>query len=282
MKSRFFLFPLALLLTACTAQSAEAGLGAGFRFSTYGPPTNPGPDYWAAVGEAMAARFPGSTPQAIWIVGNFTGPGVFLNFPVETDDPHITFTYADMNEAALDLFDQRGIQVWLQVEPGSADMVELIDLVLGRYSHHPCVIGFGVDVEWYKSDGSAQGTPVTDEEARHWVRAVRAHNRNYRLFLKHWDINWMPPTYRDGLVFVDDSQQFESLEEMSAEFAVWGETFAPAPVAFQYGYPADRPWWSQLADPPGDIGRAILAEVPNTSALFWVDFTALDVFPPNP
>ncbi len=279
----FHLFPFILLLLAgCVPKPAEPGLGAGFRFSTYGPPTNPGPEYWAAVGEAMAARFPGATPQAIWIVGNFTGRGTFLNFPVETDDPNITFTYADMNEAALDLFDRRGVQVWLQVEPGNADVVELIDLVLGRYGRHRCVIGFGVDVEWYKSDGSAQGTPVTDEEARRWVQAVRAHDRRYLLFLKHWDINWMPPTYRDGIVFVDDSQQFESLEQMTAEFAVWGETFAPAPVAFQYGYPADRPWWSQLADPPGEIGRAILAAVPNTSALFWVDFTVLDVFPPGP
>ncbi|MBN2387745.1 MAG: hypothetical protein JXB85_12065 [Anaerolineales bacterium] len=261
---------------------SAAALGAGFRYSTYGPPSDPGPAYWAAVGEQMAARFDGATPQAIWIVGIFTGNGTYLSFPAETDDPLVTFTYVDMNEATLDLFDERGLQVWLQVEPGHADIPGLIDQVLGQYSQHPCVIGFGVDVEWFQSDGSAEGTPVTDAQARQWVAAVRRHDRDYLLFLKHWDPAYLPPTERDGLVFVDDSQQFESFEQMVAEFSAWGRHFAPAAVGFQYGYPADRHWWSQLADPPGDIGRAILENVPNTSALFWVDFTVLEVFPPGP
>jgi hypothetical protein len=262
--------------------SGRPGLGAGFRYSTYGPQTDPGPEYWASVGEQMAARFPGAAPQGIWIVGNFTGNGTYLSFPAETDDPFITHTYVDMNEEALSLFDARGVKIWLQVEPGNADMVTLIDLVLGQYGHHACVIGFGVDVEWYQSDGSAEGTPVTDEEAARWVEAVRRHNRGYLLFLKHWDTDWMPPTYRDGIVFVDDSQIFEDADQMIAEFADWGEHFAPAPVAFQYGYPADQPWWSEMDDPAGEIGSLILEDVPNTSALFWVDFTVLEVFPPNP
>jgi hypothetical protein len=256
-------------------------LGAGFRYSTYGPQYDPGPEYWASVGEQMAAKFDGAAPQAIWIIGNFTGRGTYLSFPVDTTDPNVTFTYVDMNEAALTLFDERGVAVWLQVEPGNADMVGLIHAVLGQYSKHACVIGFGVDVEWYKSDGSAEGTPVTDTEASAWVEAVRSHNLDYMLFLKHWDPEWMPPTARDGITFVDDSQIFDNFEHMITEFTAWGQHFAPAPVAFQYGYPSDKPWWSQLQDPPSDIGRAILESVPNTSALFWVDFTVLEVFPPN-
>lgn len=90
----------------------------------------------------------------------------------------------------------------------------------------------------------------------------------------------MPPTARDGILFVDDSQQFPSLDAMIDEFATWGETFAPAPVAFQFGYRADRRWWQELDDPPGEIGERILAAVPNTEALYWVDFTVLEVFPP--
>jgi hypothetical protein len=56
--------------------------------------------------------------------------------------------------------------------------------------------------------------------------------------------------------------------------------FAPAPVAFQYGYPDDRVRWRKLKDPLVDIGKAILKTIPNTTALYWVDFTVLDVFPP--
>jgi len=54
----------------------------------------------------------------------------------------------------------------------------------------------------------------------------------------------------------------------------------PTPVAFQYGYPDDETWWGELSDPPGDIGQQILANTPNAEALFWVDFTVLQVFPP--
>jgi hypothetical protein len=60
----------------------------------------------------------------------------------------------------------------------------------------------------------------------------------------------------------------------------WSRAFAPAPVAFQYGYRSDRRWWRHLDDPPADIGRRILDAAPNTEGLFWVDFTVLEVFPP--
>lgn len=139
----------------------------------------------------------------------------------------------------------------------------------------------GVDVEWNKSTDPDGGEPVSDAEARAWLAAARSHNPQYRLFLKHWLPEKMPPTVRDGLLFVDDSQVLPSLDAMVDEFAVWGKTFAPAPVAFQFGYPSDRPWWSRLGDPPKDIGARILQAVPNTAGLFWVDFSVLEVFPPD-
>jgi len=91
----------------------------------------------------------------------------------------------------------------------------------------------------------------------------------------------MPPTVRDGILFIDDSQGADSLEELIGEFQAWAESFAPWPVGFQYGYTSDQPWWKELDDPPGDIGQAILAVAPNTAGLYWVDFTVLEIFPPE-
>ena len=258
----------------------ESGLGAGFRFSTYGPRYDPGPEYWVSAGERMAAGFPGSHVEGIWIVSNFQkSGGTLLSFPASTEDPYITFTSEDGNEAALSHFDRKGFKIWLQVEPGYARMPGLIELVLERYKSHPCVTGFGVDVEWFRSDGTAQGTPVSDPEAENWLKAVRKVNPEYRMFLKHWLPGYLPPIVRDGIVFIDDSQQFRSLRQLKVEFAEWGRHFSPAPVGFQFGYPADKHWWGRLDDPPVEIGRTILESTPNTSALFWVDFTILDVFP---
>jgi hypothetical protein len=101
------------------------------------------------------------------------------------------------------------------------------------------------------------------------------------IFLKHWLPEFMPPTVRDGLLFVDDSQGFGSLEDMVAEFTAWGETFAPAPVAFQFGYQSDRLWWDDLENPPQAIGEKLVTAVPNLAGLYWVDFTILEMFPPE-
>lgn len=259
----------------------NTSLGAGFRYSSYGPAYNPGSEYWVSVGEQMAAKFPNSKPSTIWIVGILDGEGTYLSFGCETDDPNIRCGYVDTNEQVLTLFDEKGFDVWLQVEPGNASVDELIDIVLDQYKHHPSVVGFGVDVEWYKSTSGPEGQPVTDEEAKHWVAAVSKHNPDYQLFLKHWDIKWMPPNERDGIFFVDDSQQFESFDQMVNEFVEWGQAFAPSPVGFQYGYPADKTWWQNMGDPSKDIGQALLDNIPNTKGLFWVDFTVLDVFPPK-
>lgn len=263
------------------APAARAGLGAGFRYSVYGPRLNPGPEYWARVGREMAARFPGAVPEAIWIVGRVKGDGVQLSFPVSTGDPLIVGSAEDGNEAALALFDDLGFRVWLQVEPVNASVEKMIHLILERYAHHRCVVGVGVDVEWYRSHDPDDGQAVTDEEAAAWLAAARVHDPRYRLFLKHWLVEKMPPTVRDGLLFVDDSQIFPSIDALVANFAAWAKAFAPSPVAFQFGYPSDRPWWSALDDPPARIGKRILDAAPNTEALFWVDFTVLEVFPPE-
>ena len=99
--------------------------------------------------------------------------------------------------------------------------------------------------------------------------------------MKHWLPEKMPPTYRDGLVFVDDSQGLGSLGAWSASSASGATTFAPSPVGFQYGYSTDKNWWGTMADPPRDIGNALISEIPNTRDLLWVDFTAYDIWPPQ-
>jgi hypothetical protein len=161
-----------------------------------------------------------------------------------------------------------------------ADVPTLIDLVMERYHRHPCVIGFGVDVEWYRwSEKDNEGLAVSDQRAQDWVKRLNRWNPSYLLFLKHWEPDKLPPTYRDGLVLIDDSQIFPSLDEMVQEFARWARWFYPAPVGFQIGYPSDRAWWQKLIDPPAEIGQAILSVAPNATDLFWVDFTMKEIWP---
>lgn len=288
-------------LTAAAAERtreapAPAPARAGLRASPYGP-RGPVPDaaYWTRSAKSMAERFPGSSPSFIWIVStmerdpskpsgrSFTSR-TRLTFPAPESGAgsfeNMIFADEDVNEPYLEAFDRAGCKVWLQVEPAMADVPALINLVMDRYGRHPCVIGFGIDVEWYRwSERDNEGVAVTDEQARAWSKLLRSRDSGYLLFLKHWEQSQLPPTYRQGVVFVDDSQIFRSLEELRLEFSRWARWFNPAPVAFQFGYPSDRPWWKKLPDPPADIGRAVLGAAANISDLYWVDFTVREIWP---
>lgn len=259
----------------------DEALVAGFRASPYGGPPLGDAAYWEDVALGMAAAVTGSAPGGVWIVGVAGDDGAcYLNFPSpggSFDD--IGFSAEDANEAALDRFDEAGMRVWLQVEPGDASVSTLAELVLDRYGHHPSVVGFGVDVEWFRWRNHEGGKAVSDENAANWREVVQGYEPGYSLFLKHWLTDRMPPTERDGLVFVDDGQGVGSLSELVDYFSEWGDAFAPSPVGFQFGYATDEAWWSRLDDPPADISAAIVDAVPNTELLLWVDFTVEEVFP---
>ena len=270
-----------------TPPQIPPGLRAGLRASNYGITPFPSPTWWISSINSMSSRFPGSAGEQIAVVVEVSGGGgrgkCWAHFPQPATGtwPNVNWDDTDLFESTFDAFDAAGIQVWLQVEPASCDVPMLIDLVYQQYGHHPSVLGFGVDVEWYRKDIARTGKPVTDAEAQAWVARTQTHASGDLVFLKHWLPEKMPPTYRTNLVFIDDSQGHGSLSAMVSEFSAWGQTFAPSPVGFQYGYQSDKSWWSALGDPPRDIGNALLSAIPNTRDLVWVDFTAYDIWPPE-
>lgn len=284
MRSTLFVVLLLFALSHTGLAQSDTPYVAGFRasriLSSYPGGTFPNDNYWSYVGNAMAAKFDSTGPAAIWIVSLYQSAGVTrLNFPSPGGSyPYITFGTTDQNEAYLDRFDQENFKVWLQVEPGAANVDTLIKLVTDRYGHHPCVAGFGVDVEWLNSDTYSGGQHVTDSMAQSWESYLHGIDTNYVLFLKHYSYNWMPPAYKGKILFVDDSQGFTSLTQMKNEFVLWGNHFPANNVAFQFGYKADSTWWKQYADPPLTIGNTLRSNIPNCYGLFWVDFTICQIF----
>ena len=159
---------LVILLLAQSLCAQQGGLSAGFRASrilgSYPGRQFPSASYWVQTGKQIASKFVGSTPAAVWIVGLYQDSDeIQLNFPSPGGTfPSIRFISADQNEEYLSKFDAEGIRVWLQIEPGPASVDTLIDLVLSRYKHHPCVAGFGVDVEWLDAKTNSGGRKLTD------------------------------------------------------------------------------------------------------------------------
>jgi len=279
--SMLLVFPL--LLSACTPATGSS-LRAGLRASSYGISPFPKPEWWLNATASMADPFESADPAVVWIVGNAQRGGeCWLSFPLpegksKSNYENIRFAHTDRNEDYLDQFDESGVRVWLQVEPAAADVETLFKLMLDRYASHPSVIGVGVDVEWFRQEEFHEGKAITDAEAQAWVKLVQTYDTDYQVFLKHWLPEKMPPDFQDGLMFLNDSQGFETRDEMLSEFSSWGETFADGSVGFQYGYASDRSWWKELPSPPDEIGRLLLENIPNTTDLYWVDFTAEEIW----
>ena len=293
---------MAGIVSCCSnaANSAEysAGKGdvewAGCRSSEYGIDPFPSASKWVSYVNKMSGYYEGSNGALIWIVGTIREDRkdkkknyCRLNFPnpsTVSDTTNILFYEdEDENEAALTAFDKAGFSVWLQVEPGDADLVTLATIVMNKYKSHPCVKGFGVDVEWIKPAGTnGYGTRLSDSDAKKIDEAVKAVNPNYSVFVKHWDSRWLPKTYRSDMIFVNDSQMFGSLEEMQEDFQDWANLYAPNGVMFQIGYEADEWLWGKktFSNPARDLGAYLIDGLEQNGqkrGIIWVDFTLTDV-----
>ena len=269
---------------AYPAPARAAPLLVGLRRSSYGLPARNADDaWWAARAREFAAHLPGSQPAIVEIVSTYQNDGsTRFEFARPTgyagaNEP-ISFRPGPVDhERALGLYDQEGVKAILQIESGSADVGRCLEIARAAFGAHPCVAGFGVDVEWrfYKETPGKAGQPVSDEDAKGWMEKVLAFGPGCTLFLKHWDARFMPPTYRHGrLWFLSDSQQFDGLPGMMSDFSAWSRLLAGSTVGYQFGYPKDEKWWSRLAQAPSDIGQRVVRDIPACRYLFWVDFTA--------
>lgn len=88
--------------------------------------------------------------------------------------PNIRFEGEDIAEPYLEAFDRAGLKVTCRVEPMNADINTLIDIVMNRYKNHSSVIGFGVDLEWYKNTCGDGGCIPTVQEIASWNTKLKA------------------------------------------------------------------------------------------------------------
>ena len=284
----------ALVLTSCDELMGEDNSGpctvkwAGIRISTYGMRSSFGKDNFpsetqmAGFATNMASCYEGSTGAYVLIVGEIHSNGCTLYFPVTGNDENIEGSKTDRYESYLDECDKQGISVWLQVEPGYGDLVTLADIVMKHYGHHSCVKGFGIDVEWHKPvEGADEGTKLSDSVAKQVLAKVRSYNPEYTVFVKHWDMRWLPSKI-EGLIYVNDSQQFDNMTQVKNEFSEWAAYYAPQPVMFQIGYNADKAIWNgtdYAANPAKLFGQAIVdaCNSGNDVGIIWVDMTLSQV-----
>ncbi len=278
---------LAPVLFLChgAAHAGPAPLRVGLRRSSYGLPLRNGDDtWWIARAVAFAAAFPRAEPAIIEIVSNYQADGsTRLEFP---RPPSYSGPTAHMrfgkpldrdHERSLQAYDAAGVRVLLQVEPGDADVSHCLEVVHAAFGGHPCVIGYGVDLEWYRQRGSPArwGRPAGDAHARQWMDTVAGFGPDRTLFLKHWRPEYLPGQFRHPrLWFLSDSQRFRGDQALLADFGRWHQNAGASVTGYQIGYESDRHWWSRWPETPFSLGSAVLRAAPSCGFLFWVDFTA--------
>ena len=255
---------------------------AGFRFSEGGVKDNygkiPDADSWVEFVKKMKSHFnDDAKPTVVVIVSQNSDDTInMFGFPAPkgySETKYIKYDDKDKFEKILTKFDEVGFNVWLQVEPGDNDLIELAEIVFKQYGHHTCVKGFGIDLEWWYRGDDGKGSKLSDKDAKKIVEYVRSINKEYTVFAKHWEIDYMPQTYRDGMIFVDDSQDFETMSNVKSEFKDWAKAFEDNPVFFQIGYEADEHLWVKS---PVDFAKTIINEVTKYNkhvGILWVDFT---------
>ncbi len=218
------------------------------------------------------SKFPGSRAWATWTVGDLSRAIPSGSNP--TDAQH---------EAFLTLMDQQGVAVFLEIFPYAADDKKGLPAVdasaeigrwLTKFKHHKSIAGVGIELEYF---GKA-----TDALTKTWYQKVKSYNAAYRLFLRHYSKDFMPPTFRGAgdLIFICDASE-STIEQLNEGFASWANHFSPTACAFQIGYPADEDgmngskelgWW-RLKDPVQEWGDGILPLIRNEKqeiGLIWV------------
>jgi hypothetical protein len=200
-------------------------------------------------------------------------------------------------DALLNAYDAKGHDVFIQIESGSHADTIILKCALNRFYRrynsttikHPCIKGFGVDVEWYgDSDPNEDGESISVSGVNGIYNILKGWGHNLKLFLKHWDrgqaIKQAIPTASQGLkadiIVIDDSQGFDNdFATQKSEFKAWLDFYSPNPVGFQIGYPADYHWWKNLGGKKIDKNVTGLLKYFGTAngarniGFVWVDFS---------
>lgn len=283
--SALLILCLLLNFTSCDLITPPNLKYIGARSSSYGITPFPEPEEWKDALDVLIGNFRNAERVLIWIVGvvDTETNGVDLEFPSPGGVyDKVNFAEVDRHERYLKFFDANHIKVFLQVEPGLADVKTVIDLVLNRYGKHPCVAGFGIDVEWYRNSVSGRpGEKVTDSEGQEWEKVVKTHHSSYQLFLKHYDKLFLCPNYRGQIIFVDDTMQFKDINELVTEMIDFADYYFPNPVFYQIGYPSDQDWWRKYRSPLWSVGKKLAQKTQQDCGIIWVDFTLRDLLKQN-
>ena len=124
-----------------------------------------------------------------------------LPFPLE-DSPYLrSSSQTDKAEPYLKEFDSEGLKVILSIQPSRADVTQIMRILLSRYGHHSSIIGVNIDLEWKET---GRPTYASNEERDSWLKEMKGHNSDFKLFLTYFgDYTHFPQDTADLVILFD-------------------------------------------------------------------------------
>ncbi len=179
--------------------------------------------------------------------------GTYAEYPSTVADRNES---KDLVEPMLEALDESGYHCILSIQPLTTNITDLINEILSRYSHHPCILGVGLDAEW---KGPVQPGSVSDAEAESYIDTIQHFQGSYQLFLVHYDISMLPDDRPRMTVLYDGK---DDVPTILANYRVWGQKWSSVGI-----YVFDKS--SPIAD---DV---IMETAPNTGYIIHEEYTVL-------
>ncbi|MBN2618661.1 MAG: hypothetical protein JXR64_10180 [Spirochaetales bacterium] len=255
------LFIIVMLLNSCvTTHEFYTGSLA----TRYGINPFPGKEEWVNSIKQISKKVNNnSRPALLWNVGTYLKNGIKLSFPGKSESNNHYFTEIDLNSEYFKYFSNKKIDVFLIFEPGVADISETLKLILGNYSSYKSVKGICIDLEWYDINKM-----VTKEEISKWLTVIHSYNPKYKLIIKHWNINMIESFNNKNLIFLQNMDNIENIDEFIKRYKLWARKFYPNRIGLKLGSDYKK-MFDNLNNPTLEIYQTIKNETNNSVSLFW-------------
>lgn len=245
--------------------------------SMYGITPFPSTEEWSEYLEVINKSSDKRSGEAIlWLVGTYYREGVKFNFPGDLASQNITFSNFDFNEKYLTYFNKNNIDVFLMIEPGSADIVELIRLVLEQYGKKNLITGVALDLEWYETEDKLPASVI--EEV---LNLMGSYNKNYSLLIKHWNINGFEKYDDERLIYIQSIEGLTNIPDINKRHKFWSRALYPNRVGVEVGFDSDREVWDPLTDPIGSYYSEFYQATGIKTSMFWNEQTLKEIIKLN-
>lgn len=268
-RSFSFVAVILLFLVSCQSSKNNFSIGTTAAISVLNP--FPEPQEWEGYLDILSKGFDKKINRSLlWVTGTYSDQGMIFNFPRGNNlKENIYYSNIDYNETFFSYFDKNNIDVFMLIEPGISSVEDCLNIALGKYHKHKSIKGICIDLEWYNSISNVKSINT-------WLEIVLKYDSDYKLLLKHWNINKIDSVSSENLIYIQSMEGLSNFDEIKKRHLSWVRKFFPAHVGIEIGFENDYDlWFSEnglLLDVVSDLETFTL----NEGSIYWNEKTIMD------